>query len=136
MAYTSLLYHVVFATKDRRNTIPEDLQPRIWAYMGGIALKNGFKVLAAGGVEDHVHLLLSLPANMPVAKAMQLIKAGSSNPTLHCKAKCPPQRARFYNGMEGHSRAAWNKGIRQIVSAVPSGLTHASDFSRHFMPGY
>src|SRR5438105_14632043 len=78
MAYTSLLYHVVFATKDRRNTIPEDLQPRIWAYMGGIAQKNGFKVLAAGGVEDHVHLLLSLPATMPVAKVVQLVKAGSS----------------------------------------------------------
>ena len=27
---------------------------------------------------DHVHLLLSLPATMPVAKAMQLIKGGSS----------------------------------------------------------
>ncbi len=31
-----------------------------------------------GGVEDHVHLLLSLPATMPVAKAMQLVKGGSS----------------------------------------------------------
>ena len=46
--------------------------------MGGIADKNGFKVLAAGGIEDHVHLLLSLSATMPVAKAVQLIKAGSS----------------------------------------------------------
>jgi putative transposase len=29
-------------------------------------------------MEDHVHILLSLPAIMPVAKAMQLIKGGSS----------------------------------------------------------
>ena len=36
------------------------------------------KVLSIGGVADHVHLLLSLPATMPIAKAMQLIKGGSS----------------------------------------------------------
>ena len=31
-----------------------------------------------GGVADHVHLLLSLPTTVPIAKAIQLIKAGSS----------------------------------------------------------
>ena len=36
------------------------------------------KALSIGGVEDHVHLLLSLPATMSIAKAMQLIKGGSS----------------------------------------------------------
>ena len=46
--------------------------------MGGIARTNGMKALAIGGMEDHVHLLLSLHPMMPVGKAMQLIKAGSS----------------------------------------------------------
>jgi putative transposase len=46
--------------------------------MGGIARQNDFKSLAIGGVEDHVHLLLSLPATIPISKAMQLIKGGSS----------------------------------------------------------
>ena len=36
------------------------------------------KALAVGGMSDHAHLLLSLPGKMPVAKAVQLIKAGSS----------------------------------------------------------
>ena len=36
------------------------------------------KALAIGGVADHVHLLLSLPATMPLSKAMQLIKGNSS----------------------------------------------------------
>jgi REP element-mobilizing transposase RayT len=34
--------------------------------------------LAIGGVADHVHVLLSLPATMPVSKAMQLLKGNSS----------------------------------------------------------
>ncbi len=36
------------------------------------------KALTVGGIEDHIHLLLSLRATMPIAKAMQLIKGGSS----------------------------------------------------------
>ena len=36
------------------------------------------RAIEIGGVEDHVHILLSLPATMTVAKAMQLIKGGSS----------------------------------------------------------
>ncbi len=46
--------------------------------MGGIARQNGATALAVGGVEDHVHLLLSLTANVSIAHVMQEIKAGSS----------------------------------------------------------
>ena len=35
-------------------------------------------LIAAGGIEDHVHLLISLPGTMSISKAMQLIKGGSS----------------------------------------------------------
>jgi REP element-mobilizing transposase RayT len=36
------------------------------------------KALAVGGVEDHVHILLSLPSTISIAKAIQLLKVGSS----------------------------------------------------------
>ena len=36
------------------------------------------KALAIGGVFDHLHALLSLPSTMSFAKAIQLIKGGSS----------------------------------------------------------
>ena len=76
--YTKLLVHCVFSTKERRGLIPQALQPDLWAYMGGIARRNGFVALAVGGTENHVHLLMGIPAHLPVVKAMQLIKAGSS----------------------------------------------------------
>ena len=34
--------------------------------------------IAVGGVADHVHLLLSLPSTVPIAKAGPLLKSGSS----------------------------------------------------------
>jgi REP element-mobilizing transposase RayT len=40
------------------------------------------KALAIGGVADHVHLLVSLPGTLSIAKAMQLLK-GNSSKWLH-----------------------------------------------------
>ena len=55
-----------------------ELRERLWPYLGGIAKQNGITPRCIGGVADHVHLLLSLPTTVPNAKAIQLIKAGSS----------------------------------------------------------
>jgi putative transposase len=77
-SYVSALYHCVFSTKERRNTITKELQERLWPYMGGIARESNMRSLAIGGVEDHVHLLLSIPSTLSIAKAMQLIKGASS----------------------------------------------------------
>jgi REP element-mobilizing transposase RayT len=77
-SYISALYHCVFSTKERRKTITNELQERLWPYIGGIARDNRMKALEIGGVEDHVHLLLSIPSTLTIANAMQLIKGGSS----------------------------------------------------------
>src|SRR4030066_1287802 len=77
-SYISLYVHIVFSTKERQDMITPDLQNRLWAYMGGIARENNMKALSIGGMQDHVHVLLSLPATLPVSKAVQLIKGGSS----------------------------------------------------------
>jgi REP element-mobilizing transposase RayT len=70
--------HCVFSTRQRRKTIDPDLQQRLWPFIGGVARENSMKALAIGGTEDHIHILLSLPATISIAKAMQLIKGGSS----------------------------------------------------------
>jgi REP element-mobilizing transposase RayT len=77
--YISDLVHCVFSTKLRRDLISTKIQPDLWAFVGGIARKNEFKALTVGGTENHLHVLLSLPATMSLAKAMQLLKGGSSH---------------------------------------------------------
>jgi|SRR5579872_1595138 len=72
------LMHVVFSTAERRRLIKEPMQSRLNEYLCGIARENRFKILVVGGVEDHIHLLLSLPGTIPVSKAVQLLKGGSS----------------------------------------------------------
>jgi REP element-mobilizing transposase RayT len=78
MSYISSYFHCVFSTKERRPLITPSLRERLWPFLGGIARQNHMKAVEIGGVADHVHILLSLPATFSVAKAMQLIKGGST----------------------------------------------------------
>ena len=77
-SFTSCLMHCAFATKERRSLIVPSLQQRLWPYLGGIARENKMKALVFGGVEDHVHVLLSIPSTLSVAKSIQLLKGNSS----------------------------------------------------------
>ena len=77
-SFVSCLMHCVWATKERRPVITPDLRDRLWPYLGGIARENKMKALVVGGVEDHVHVLLSVPSTLSVAKAVQLLKGNSS----------------------------------------------------------
>ena len=78
MSYVSSHFHIVYSTKEREPSIPEKLQPKLWAYMAGIAANHGMHALAIGGIEDHVHALISLPATISIANAVQVLKANSS----------------------------------------------------------
>ncbi len=70
--------HCVFSTKERRDLIPAELQPRLYAYLTGIADNLGFKILGIGGTSNHVHLLIGLPPALTLAEAVQKLKANSS----------------------------------------------------------
>jgi putative transposase len=78
MSYISSHFHCVFSTKGRRPLITPELRERLWPFLGGIARQNRMKAIEIGGVEDHVHILLSLPSTMAISKALQLLKGGSS----------------------------------------------------------
>ena len=70
--------HVIFSTKERRKTIPKELQPRLWAYLAGICKNHEMIALTIGGMDDHVHLLFHLPPKLALAKAVLLLKSNSS----------------------------------------------------------
>jgi REP element-mobilizing transposase RayT len=78
MSYVSSHFHCIFSTKDRRPMISSQLAERLWPFLGGIARQNEMTAIQIGGMPDHVHILLSLPSTISLAKAMQLIKGGSS----------------------------------------------------------
>jgi putative transposase len=76
--YTSLHYHVIFSTKNREPWIAQDIEKRIWRFMGGIARKHQMTALQVGGVEDHVHALVTAPPTIAPFQIAQLLKGISS----------------------------------------------------------
>lgn len=76
--YPNILVHCVFSTKERKNLIPGEMIPKLCKYFAGIGRNHGIPVLAAGGISNHSHLLIALPADVSVAKAIQVLKANSS----------------------------------------------------------
>jgi putative transposase len=76
--YPNILVHCIFSTKQRRDLIPQEMLPKLWKYFAGIGRNHGISVLAAGGISNHAHLLIVLPSDMSVAKAVQVLKANSS----------------------------------------------------------
>jgi putative transposase len=117
-ARTTILVHCVFTTKNRLPSIPAEVQPRLWSYIGGIARTNRMKALAVGGVADHCHILLSLPPTITVAKAIQLVKAGSSK----------------WMRETGHSRFSWQEGYGGFSigsSQIATTVRYISNQPRH-----
>lgn len=70
--------HIIFSTKDRAPFLGPDLLPRLFAYQGGVLREKGSALIAAGGMPDHVHLLVSLSRETSVAEVVRLVKANSS----------------------------------------------------------
>jgi putative transposase len=76
--YTNLLYHVVFSTKGRFPLVTCELQPELYAYVGGIVRGEGGVLIEIGGMADHVHLLAKFKPTGAVAEMLRLVKGNSS----------------------------------------------------------
>src|SRR5881409_3671628 len=77
-SFGSLHFHLVFSTKNRQPLIDAELQARLYEYIGGILRAEKSVLLAAGGMPDHVHLLVSLSRELSISETLRLIKANSS----------------------------------------------------------
>ena len=58
--------------------IEPEIEPDLFAYIGGIANTDSSKLIAAGGTSNHVHLLVSLSKKIGLSDLIGDIKRGSS----------------------------------------------------------
>jgi REP element-mobilizing transposase RayT len=73
-----ILVHFVFSTKHRERWIADAERDDLHAYIGGIVGNMSGTLLAAGSVEDHIHLLLAHPRTATPAEVVEAMKTGSS----------------------------------------------------------
>jgi putative transposase len=59
----SFMVHVIFSTKNREPFITPEIEPELFAYVGGILKNHESQLIDAGGNADQVHLLVSQSKN-------------------------------------------------------------------------
>ena len=78
MSYVQTYYHIVFSTKHRAKTIPQCEERQLYMYIYTMSVQKGCKIWRIGGMEDHLHILVSLPSTMALAVYVKQIKTSTS----------------------------------------------------------
>jgi len=77
-SFAALYAHVIYSTKDRLPLLEPEVRPELFRYCGGILRNRKCVLLAANGVLDHVHLLVSMSRESAIADLVRDVKASSS----------------------------------------------------------
>jgi putative transposase len=83
MPYWKLYYHFIWGTKNRMPFIDSVLEPQLYRAMAAKAQEMGGFVHALGGIEDDVHLAVSIPPKIAPAKFIGDVKGNSSHYINH-----------------------------------------------------
>ena len=78
MAYTNLLYHIVFRPKNSAQVIVVDKEEMLYRYIWGFVENKKGVLYRIGGMPDHVHMLVQLPATIAVADFVRDLKTSTS----------------------------------------------------------
>jgi putative transposase len=90
MPYYQLFYHLVWSTKNREPLLTPQVEPIIHNHLRTKAIGLGATVFALNGIEDHVHIVASIPPRIAVAKFVGQIKAVASTKFNHARHDYPP----------------------------------------------
>jgi len=77
-SYRQILYHIVFCTYNRENTIPPDQQEGLYKYIGGIITNRKGVLYQINGMENHTHILSDLHPTVALADFIKEIKTASN----------------------------------------------------------
>jgi len=83
MTYWRLHYHIIWSTKDRQPILTPKVEKVFYGVIYGKAKELGLKVHAAGNVEDHAHVVASIPPKIAVADCVRHLKGASAYTINH-----------------------------------------------------
>lgn len=76
--YSQIYIQIVFAVVGRLNLIEKSWKDELYKYITGIIRKHDQKLIAIGGIENHIHILIGLKPNIALSNLIRDIKANSS----------------------------------------------------------
>lgn len=110
MSYTKILYHIVFRTKNSKNTIPNDKSEILYRYIWGFMENKKCKLFRINGMPDHIHLLIDLHPTLAIADFIKELKI-STNKFLRNHIDFPS----FEAWAEGYAALTYSKNELETV---------------------
>ncbi len=83
MPFWRLYYHIVWATYKREPLITPEIERDLYGYLIGKSVSQEAIVHAVNGIQDHVHVVVSIPPKVAVATFVGLLKGSSSHHINH-----------------------------------------------------
>ena len=71
-------FHLVFSTKHRQPLIDINISKRLYEYIGGTCKEMKCRLIEAGGMPDHIHLLVSWARDLSMSDGLRTIKSSFS----------------------------------------------------------
>ena len=112
MAFWRLYYHLVWGTKQRQPLINPEIETILYPYLIGKADTLASIVHAIGGIEDHIHLVVSIPPALSIAHFVKTLKGSSAYHLNHQVPVCANQ----FGWQEGYG--VFSLGGKQLEEAV------------------
>jgi len=140
MTYWRLFYHIVWATKNREPLIQQGFEADLWRVLVGKATDLGALVHAVGGVEDHVHVVASVPPKIALSEFVQQLKGSSSHFVSHRPGAIDPfawqpkygvlsfdgkqldQMVKYVRNQREHHRGSSKISILEKSAGEPRGI--------------
>ena len=76
--YTKLIYHIVYSTKNREKVLIQEHKRELFKYIWGIIENKKCHLYRINGVEDHLHILVSIRPNMNISAFVKDLKLSTN----------------------------------------------------------
>jgi len=113
--YSQLYVHLVWSTWDRLPLIIESIESQLYAAIAKKCRQLECEPIIIGGIDDHIHLLVSLHPNISISQLMKHVKGSSSHLMKH---KITPNE--FFKWQGGYGAFSVSKDDVQKIRAYIS----------------
>ena len=128
MSYWRLYYHLVWATYERAPIIDPDRESVIRDVVAAKARELRVLIHATGGIDDHVHAVVSIPPTMAVAECVKRFKGASSREVDRIVPRATP-----FKWQDGYgAMSLGERSLPTVVEYVRNQREHHA--SRRLLP--
>lgn len=111
MAYTNLIYHIVFRSKNSESVISIDYEELLYRYIWGYVTNKKGTLFRIGGMPDHVHMLVALPPSIAISDFVHDLKLATNMFLVEHKEEFP----KFKGWAKSYCALTYSKNEKDMV---------------------